>query len=72
MTFTSSYNFNEKSILNTNYLFDTLRFIIINFILAFIFFFLALEEIDWFLLSTRNKITDNVIDNTSWNIKKIF
>ncbi len=32
----------------------------------------GIEEIDWALLSSRDKINDIVIDNTSWNIKKIF
>jgi hypothetical protein len=33
---------------------------------------LSLEEIDWALLSSSEKINDTVIDNTSWNIKTIF
>ena len=72
MTFSTAYNYKERSIIDIKTLTEAFRFIIVNLILAFIFLFLALEEIDWAILSSREKINDMVVDNTSWNIKKIF
>ncbi len=72
MAFSTGYNYKERSIFDIKTLIEALKFIIINAILAFIFLFLTLEEIDWSLISARAKIKDRVIDNTSWNIKKIF
>tara|TARA_B100000579_G_scaffold208995_1_gene170697 strand:+ start:37 stop:282 length:246 start_codon:yes stop_codon:yes gene_type:complete len=65
----SSYNYRERNIFDFNTLIKALRLIIVNCILAFIFLFLTLEEIDWALLSSRDKNKDIVIDNTSWNLK---
>ncbi len=72
MASSSTYSYRERSVFDIKTLIEALRFIIINAILAFIFLFLTIEEIDWALLSSRDKINDIVIDNTSWNIKKIF
>ena len=72
MVISASYKYSERSIFNIKTLIDALRFIIVNAILAVIFLFLTLEEIDWAFLSSREEINDIVIDNTSWNIKKIF
>jgi len=72
MDFSTSYRYSERSILDIQTLLEALRFIFVNSILAFIFLFLSLEEIDWALLSSREKFNDKVIDNTSWNIKTIF
>ena len=72
MAVSTAYSYRERSIFDARTLIEAIRFTIINAILAFIFLFLALEEIDWALLSSRDKINDIVIDNTSWNIKKIF
>ena len=72
MAFSSGYSYRERSIFDVKTLIEALRFIIVNAILALILLFLTLEEIDWSLLSSREKINDIVIDNTSWNIKKIF
>ena len=68
----AAYIYRERSVFDLKTLIEALRFCIINAILAFIFLFLTIEEIDWALLSSRDKINDIVIDNTSWNIKKIF
>ena len=68
----TSYIYRERSIFDIKTLIEALRFIIVNSILAFIFLFLTIEEIDWAILSSREKINDKIIDNTSWNIKKIF
>ena len=72
MASSTAYSYSERSIFDIKTLIEALRFIIVNAILAFIFLFLTLEEIDWALLSSREKINDVVIDNTSWNIRKIF
>ena len=72
MAFSTSYRYRERSIFDLKSLFEALRFIIINAILAFIFLFFTLEEIDWALFSSRAKIKDVVIDNSSWNIKNLL
>tara|TARA_Y100001968_G_scaffold210330_1_gene193462 strand:+ start:1395 stop:1622 length:228 start_codon:yes stop_codon:yes gene_type:complete len=72
MTYITVYNYKKRNIVDFKTLIEALRFIAINIILAFIFVFLCLEEIDWTFFSSREKINDIVIDKTSWNIKKIF
>ena len=72
MAFSTAYSYSDRNIFDIQSLIAALRFIIINSILAFIFLFLTLEEIDWALLSSNEKIEDRVIDHTSWNIKTIF
>ena len=72
MVLATTYNYRERSVFDIKTLIEALRFIIVNAILAVIFLFLTLEEIDWTLFSSRKKTNDIVIDNTSWNIKKIF
>ena len=72
MASSSSYSYRERSIFDIKTLIEALRFICVNSILAFIFLFLTLEEIDWSIFSSREKINDIVIDTTSWNIKQIF
>ena len=72
MSFSTAYRYSDRNIFYIQTLIVAIRFIIINCILAFIFIFLSLEEIDWALLSSNEKINDTVIDNTSWNIKTIF
>ena len=72
MAFSTVYSYRDRSIFDIKTLIEALRFIIVNSILAFIFLFLTLEEIDWSCFSLRSKSQDILIDNTSWNIKKIF
>ena len=72
MASSTAYIYRERSIFDLKTLIQALRFIMINAILAFIFLFLTLEEIDWAILSSRENINDKIIDNTSWNIKTIF
>ena len=72
MASSNSYIYRERSIFDIKTLIHALRLIIINLILAFIFLFLTLEELDWAILSSRDEIRDKIIDNTSWNIKTIF
>ena len=72
MALSTSYVYSERGIFDIKTLMEALRFTIINFILAVIFLFLTLEEIDWTLFSFREKINDKIIDNTSWNIRTIF
>tara|TARA_Y100001968_G_C18991616_1_gene541665 strand:- start:295 stop:513 length:219 start_codon:yes stop_codon:yes gene_type:complete len=66
------YCYKRRSISDINTLLLALRFIIVNAILAFIFLFIALEEIDWSIFKFREEINDLVIDNTSWNVNQIF
>ena len=72
MAVATGYSYSERTIFDIKTLFEALRFLIINFILALIFLFLTLEEIDWAIFSYRQKFNELVIDNTSWNIKTIF
>tara|TARA_Y100001968_G_C19178358_1_gene629124 strand:+ start:115 stop:333 length:219 start_codon:yes stop_codon:yes gene_type:complete len=72
MTFANTYSYHDRRIFDLKSLVEAIRFIIINSILAFIFFFLALEEIDWAIFSYRENIADKVVDKTSWNIKTLI
>ena len=72
MAFSTTYTYSQRLIFDIKTLFDALRFIIINAILLLIFLFLIFEEIDWAFFSFREKISDQFIDNTSWNIKTIL
>ncbi len=72
MSFSNTYRYSDRNVFDIQTLIAAIRFIFLNVILAFIFIFLSLEEIDWALLSSNEKINDKVIDNTSWNIKTIF
>tara|TARA_B100000965_G_C18904486_1_gene461818 strand:- start:281 stop:499 length:219 start_codon:yes stop_codon:yes gene_type:complete len=72
MTVSTAYNYSERRIFDVQTFIEALRFIIINLILASIFLFLTLEEIDWAVLSSKDKNKDIVIDNSVWNIKTIF
>ena len=72
MASSSAYSYRERSVFDIKTLIEALRFIFVNAILAVIFLFLTLEEIDWSIFSSREKINDIVIDTTSWNIKQIF
>ena len=71
MAGSTAYNYGERSIFDLKTFIEALRFFIVNLILAFIFLFLISEEIDWILLSSREKINDILIDNTSWNMKNV-
>tara|TARA_Y100001968_G_scaffold148467_1_gene135772 strand:+ start:980 stop:1198 length:219 start_codon:yes stop_codon:yes gene_type:complete len=72
MAYSTTDSYIERTIFDIKTLIEALRFILVNAILAFIFLFLAFEELDWALFSSRQKTNDIFIDNTSWNIKRIF
>jgi len=72
MTFANTYIYSDRSIFDLKTLLDAIRFIIVNSILAFIFLFLIFDELEWATFSYREKITDKVIDETSWNIKTLI
>tara|TARA_B100000579_G_C22506629_1_gene699533 strand:+ start:38 stop:256 length:219 start_codon:yes stop_codon:yes gene_type:complete len=72
MTFVTTYSYRNRSIFDLKTLIEAIRFIIINSILAFILFFLTAEEFEWEMFSFIKRITDEVIDNTSWNIKTLI
>jgi len=71
MTFATAYSYNDRRIFDLKTLVEAIKFMIINSILAFILLFLTLEEIDWAIFSYREKITDKIIDETSWNINAL-
>ncbi len=72
MTFATSYTYSERQIFDLKTLLETIRFILVNSILAFIFLFLTVEELEWAIFSSTEGITDKVIDQTSWNIKTLI
>ena len=72
MTFATTYSYSDRSIFDLKTLLEAIRFIIVNSILALIFLFLTVEEFEWAIYSSRDGITDNVIDETSWNIKTLI
>ena len=72
MTFATTYSYEDRQIFDLKTLLEAIRFIIVNFILAFIFLFLAVEEFEWAIFSSLEGITDKVIDETSWNIKTLI
>jgi len=72
MTFAIPYSYKDRSIFNLETLIKAIRFIIINSILSFIFLFLTIEEFEWAIFSSKERITDTVIDDTSWNIKSLI
>ena len=72
MTFATTYSYRDRQIIDLKTLLDAIRFIIANSILAFIFLFLTVEEFEWATFSSKDGITDKVIDETSWNIKTLI
>ena len=72
MTFSTTYSYKDRRIFNLESLLKAIRFIIVNFILSFIFLFLTVEDFEWAIFSYKERITDTVIDETSWNIKTLI
>ena len=72
MTFATTYSYPDRQIFDLKTLIEAIKFIFINLILAIIFLFLTIEEFEWAIFSYREGITDNVIDETSWNIKTLI
>ena len=72
MTFATTYSYSERQIFDLKTVLEAIRFIIVNSILAFIFLFISIEEFEWVIFSSREGITDIVIDETSWNIKTLI
>ena len=68
----ATYSYSDRRIFDLKTLLVAIRFIIVNFILAFIFLFLTLEEFEWAIFSSREGIKEKVIDKTSWNIKTLI
>ena len=65
MAISSSYSYKERSVFDIKTLIEALRFIIVNAILALILLFLTLEEIDWAIFSSREKIIFSLISSLS-------
>ena len=72
MTFATTYSYRKRKIFDLSSLLKAITFIVANFILVFIFIFLALEEFEWAIFSSREQIADEVLDETSWNIKTLI
>ena len=72
MNFATIYSYRDRRIFDLKTLLEAIRFVIINSILAFIFLFLIVEEFEWATFSTRKRIKDKVLDQTSWNIKTLI
>ncbi len=72
MTFATIYNSSDRGFFDIKTFLMVVRFITVNAILAFIFLFLAIEELDWSIASSREITNDIIIDNTSWNLKTLF
>ena len=72
MISSTTFSYRDESKFHIKTLIEAVRFIVINTILALIFLFLTLEEIEWTLLSSKKSVNDKIIDNTSWNIREIF
>ena len=69
MTLATTYSYSNRKIFDLGTLTKTITFIVANFILVFIFLFLTLEEFEWAIFSSKEQITDEVLDKTPWNIK---
>ena len=72
MTIATSYSYSDRSVFDLKTLLEAVRFIVINVILTFIFFFLIVEEFEWKIFSSREGIKDKVNDFTSWNVTTLF
>ncbi len=72
MTFATTYSYRYRQIFDIKTLLEAVRFIVVNFLLAFIFLFLTVEELEWATFSSTEGIKDKVIDETSWNIKTLI
>ena len=72
MTFTTTYSYSNRKIFDLSTLLKAITFIVANFILVFIFLFLTLEEFEWEIFSSRGQITDEVLDESPWNIKTLI
>ena len=72
MTFATTYSYRNRKIFDLSALLKAFTFIVANFILIFIFLFLTLEEFEWAIFSSIEKIGDKVLDETPWNIKTLI
>ena len=69
MTFATTYSYSNKKIFDLSTLLKAITFIVANFILVFIFLFVTFEEFEWAMFSSKEQISDEVLDETPWNIK---
>ena len=72
MTFAATHSYSNRKIFDLSTLHKAITFIVANFILVVIFLFITLEEFEWAIFSSREQITDKVLDETTWNIKTII
>ena len=69
MTLATTYSYSNKKIFDLSTLLKAITFIVANFILVFIFLFATLEEFEWAMFSSKEQISDEVLDETPWNIR---
>ncbi len=62
----------QKYYLDIKSLLDAIYFFILNIILAIIFLFLTIEELEWTTFASNEHVSDKVIDHTSWNLRTLF
>ena len=72
MTSWTTFNYRDRTVIDIKTLFEALIFLMANALLGIIFLFLAIEEIEWSVFSSRQMIRSSVIDKTSWNLKTLF
>ena len=72
MTFATTYSYSNKKNFDLSTLLKAITFIVVNFILFFIFLFVTLEEFEWAIVSSKEQIADEVLDETPWNIKSFI
>ena len=72
MSFATTYSYSNRRISDLTTFLEAIRFIVINIILAFIIFFLVIEEFEWAIFSSRENIKDTVIDESVWNTKTLI
>ena len=72
MTFANTYTYSNREFFDLRTLFKAIRLIVVNFILTLIFLFLTIEELEWATFSSKEQIKDEIIDETSWNLKTLI
>ena len=64
-------SYSEELAISTNFVGVVDRVMSI-FILAFIYFCIALEELEWILSSSKEEHSVRIIDDSGWNVYKLF
>ena len=64
-------SYSEELSISTNFV-GVVDMVMSTFILAFIYFCIALEELEWILSSSKEENSVRIIDDSAWNIYKLF